>query len=197
MKFFKSSLLNSILFFVVGILLLTNKSSVVNYIPYVIGILLIVIGAIKLHLFVVNKKFYNKFKFTDLLTSIIGIGMGIIALISTETVMGSIRIILGIWILYNGINKLIIALKEKSFHSKEVKTLLIILFLIIICGIVVICIKKLSFNALGLFIVIYSVLDLTAYILNSKEEKNKDTTVIINAKESIETKEESYEIEKK
>ena len=68
------SLLGSILFLIIGILLFTDSSALVNYINYIIGAVLVIIGIVR---FIIYSKLEEK-TMMDLSSAIIPIVLGVI-----------------------------------------------------------------------------------------------------------------------
>ena len=165
----KYSLLISILFLIFGAVLATNPGDIVNFISYIIGGVIILIGVIKILLFVYAKKKYDIVKFQDIISGIILCILGIIACIWGSAVTTLIRIIVGAWILYCGISNLIVSIKFE--HKFNITSPLLILSLVMITiGIATIMITYIEFRILGIMILLYSITDIVSYILNQNKK---------------------------
>ena len=105
----------------------------------------------------------------------------------SETVEKIIRIVVGFWILFSGITKLINALKITNKNKKFI-SLIIVSLLLIIIGIYTIVIGDVLLSSIGIILMIYSALDIIGYIFYSKDseeivEINKETTLITDGSE--------------
>ncbi len=163
----KSSIFASILFLILGILLFTNSGEMVKFITYIIGIIFVVFGSIKL---------YNYYKFKDTISSIqltIGITLiiiGIIIMFCNGVIEFVIRIVMGGYILASGLNKLIVAINSKSYNNKWIG-LLITAILLIGCGLYTILKSNIVLEVVGIILIIYSSIDIISYLMYPK---NKD-----------------------
>lgn len=162
----KYYLIISIIFLIFGSILTTNPGNIVKFISYIIGSILIIIGTIRVISFIIMRKKYQITKTSNIISGIILIIFGIIACIWGTTVETVIRIIIGAWILYCGITKLIYGL---SIEQKKINPITIIAMLMIVIGLSAIMIKYIEFQILGILIIIYSVVDIIGYILSHKK----------------------------
>jgi len=163
----KSSIVASIMFFILGICLFINPGEMIKFITYIIGIILVVYGSLKL---------YNYYKFKDSISNIqltLGITtivLGLIVMFCNGVIELAIRLIMGGFILANGLNKLIVALNGKETNNKW-KELLIISIILIIGGLYIILKSNIVLSTIGLILIIYSTIDIISYIMYPK---NKD-----------------------
>lgn len=163
----KSSILASVLFLIVGIFLLVYPNEMVKFITYIIGVVLVVFGSIKL---------YSYYKFRDSIGNIqltLGIAaviIGIIVMFCNDIIEFAIRLVMGGYILANGLNKLIVALNSRTYNNKWIGLLIVGCFLII-GGLYMILKSNIVLSAIGLVLIIYSSIDIFSYLLYPK---NKD-----------------------
>lgn len=162
----KSSIIASILFLILGILLLINPGQIIKFITYIIGIIFVVFGSIKL---------YNYYKFKDSISNIqltLGITaiiIGIIIMFCNGIIELIIRLVMGGYILASGLNKLIISLNTRNQNNKWIG-LLIISLLLIICGLYIILKSNIVLSSIGVLLIIYSSIDIISYILYPKNQ---------------------------
>ena len=163
-----TSLLISILFLIVGILLFSNSEGVVKFVTYIVGALFIILGIGKMFSYYRMSKKMNINNTGDLIVGIVAIIVGIVIIFCSSAIEFLIRIIMGAWILYSGIIKLIYALKLKEFKLKLWTFVLGVSILMIICGLYIIIKSNLVFQAIGLVLIIYSIMEIVQYIITPK-----------------------------
>ena len=154
----KSSVISSVLFLILGICLFINPTEMVKFITYIIGVIFVVYGSIKL---------YNYYKFKESISNI-------------QLTLGITAIVLGLIIMFcNGvieyvirlvINKLIVSINSKEYNKKWT-VLLIISIILILGGLYMILKSNIVLSTVGLVLIIYSTVDIISYILYPK---NKD-----------------------
>ena len=118
------SLITSILFFIIGILLFSNPGGVVKIITYIIGSIFIIVGIGKIISYYRMNKKMNINNTSDLIMGIVAIVLGLVIIFCSSAIEFVIRLVMGGWILYSGIVKLIYSLKYTSdcFISASVVT---------------------------------------------------------------------------
>lgn len=187
----QSSLINSIIFFILGGILFTSAEKVISTLSIIIGVLMASTGIIELVIYFINrKKEISKTK--DLGSGIALLIISIIFIFLANIVEQIIRFIIGAWILFSGINRLINAL---SINKKDKKflPLLIIAALLIIVGIYTIVIGDVVLSTIGIIMMIYAGIDIIGYIFYTKDKVEKEeegtTTLIVPEKdEQVEEK---------
>lgn len=167
----QNSLINAIIFLVLGIILFTNPGRIVKFISYFIGGILIIIGIFNILSYNKTLKKLNIEQKSKLITGIILITMGLISILFSSLIEGTVRLICGCFILYNGIIRLINTLNNKSDKIAFIVSLCIAI-LMILCGFYVVFTANLVFKFIGLFVVIYAAMEITGYIFNSLKRKN-------------------------
>ena len=169
-SFDSSSLISSILFLLIGIILFTNPNGIVSFISYILGIVTIIIGIIKI---ISAQKDVKASNHDSVLTfGIICIVIGIILIFCGSIIELVLRFFMGAWILISGINKMVLALNLKA-TSKIWNKLLIISIILIIIGIYVIVRSNLVFSTIGLIMIIFSIFSIIGYFIVPKQ-KNSD-----------------------
>lgn len=165
-----NSLFGSVLFLLFGIILLTNPGGILKFISYIIGSILILIGIFNIISYHKILKSLNISQKSKLIFGSLLIVLGLFSMLFSSIIETTIRLILGGWIIYSGIIRFIDVLNDKenkiSFWGR-----LIVAILLIICGFYVAS-THLIYSMLGLFIIIYAVLDIIGYIFYKKEFQN-------------------------
>lgn len=163
-----TSLVSSILFLIFGIILFTNPSGILNFISYIVGGILIIIGIFNILSYRKILKKLNIDQKYKLILGVILIIFGLFIILFSSLIEMTIRLICGGWILYSGIIRLIETLNNKenkvSFISR-----LIVSILLIICGFYVAIETNLIFSTIGLFIIIYAILEIIGFIFYKKK----------------------------
>ena len=163
-----TSLVSSILFLIFGIILFTNPSGILNFVSYIVGGILIIIGVFNILSYRKTLKKLNIDQKYKLISGVILIIFGLFVILFSSLIEMTIRLICGGWILYSGIIRLIETLNNKknkvSFISR-----LIVSILLIICGFYVAIETNLIFSTIGLFIIIYAILEIIGFIFYKKK----------------------------
>lgn len=183
----QSSLISSILFFILGAILFTNADKVVSTLSIIIGTILATSGIISFIIYMFQAK--NSIpKKGNLAFGIITIILAVIFIFFSNIVEQFIRFIIGAWILFTGIIRLINVL---SMNKKNIKflELLIIAILLIIVGVYTIIVGDIILSTIGIIMMIYAAIEIVGFILYSKDKSEKEeeegtTTLIVPDNES-------------
>lgn len=155
----------SILFVVLGALLIIKPFEMVSVISILLGIVLFIIGFLKL-----VDYFTSKDKEDYLLTfALVAAVLGVIVLSNSDVITGIFRTVLGIWIILSGIRNFQTSLVWKEVKSGLWTTTVLCALLMIIAGIVVLVSSTLAIRIVGITIVIYAVLDIIARMIFMKK----------------------------
>jgi len=154
----KKSLVQPVVFLVIGLILAINPKGIVEFLSYIFGAIFLMLGIYK---YLSDLKRKNKTTSDDFY-SILMCLMGLIFIFFSGTVEFLVRLILGVWLVVNGINTSIIGTSIIKINKQHILTLLIGFFLIAI-GIYTIFVENLVFSSIGIIICVYSVLDIIDY----------------------------------
>ena len=131
-----TSILTSIIFAILGIIMIANPVETIEIVAAILGITIIVIGAEKIISYFVlkgNQDFFNY----ELIYGIIAILFGILIMAYSSTFAAIVRIVIGIWIAYTGLMKINISLKLKSAGIKSWAVVLTVSTISLLAGIMV------------------------------------------------------------
>ena len=169
-NFIKTPLIMAILLFILGAILFTNPQNIVMIVTYCFGGLFILSGFIRLANYLGDKKkeIANN---NDLIYALVLMVLGIVIILCTSMIELLLRIIMGGFILYNGILRMISALKMREFEGSIWKGSLIVAIIIILVGLYIILKSNLVFSGIGLFIMVYSVLEIVSSIMTYNNDK--------------------------
>ena len=146
----------SMLFVILGVLLMIKPSEVMSVIYILLGMILFIMGFLKL-----VDYFTSKDKEDYLLTfALILTVLGVIVLCCSDVITGIFRIVLGIWIIASGIRNFQTSLIWKEVKSGLWTITVLCALLMIIAGIVILVSRTLAIRIVGITIVIYAVLDI-------------------------------------
>ena len=181
-----TSIFFSCIFILIGSFLLARPDDAIHLVSYALGILLMLWGVISIVQFFSNKDnpSYLELSF---IVGVFAFIFGLIIFIKPNTIASIIPLLLGIWMLINGVTKLSYSLTLNRENNAAAS--IIISVIIVILGILLIFnpfagAKKLV-QILGITIIVYSVLDLIECFTIKKvykKEKKVEEGKIIEAK---------------
>lgn len=154
------SIVESIIFMVLGFVLIFKAEEAIKVISYILGGTFIVIGLIKIIAYFFAKR--NDFLpyVYDLIYGIMAIVIGIITIYYSSTIETILRIIIGVWIIYSALVKFSLTLKIRSLESKAWFVSLILSIIMFACGLFIILNSGTIVITIGVIIVIYAILDI-------------------------------------
>lgn len=169
-KLINVSILTSAVLLVIGIFLFIEPDTVIRMISIVLGLLFLVPGISAL------VDYFKEKNNSSLITGIITVLISLILIINTKFVASILPFILGIYFVVNGINRLMYAVELKKQGFVDFSKSLVLALLIIFCGIIFIinpfegalAITKI----IGIFMIIYSLLDITNTVIVKKGMKD-------------------------
>ena len=179
-KMFTLSIFSSILFIVIGLLLFFKPGDTLKTISYIIGGLILVFGIFGVARFSKSEKKGLNF---DLIYAILSFIAGLIIIFNPEALASIIPVVLGIWIVINSAIKIQYSFYIKSDTSNKWKATLIMSLITLICGIVLLFnpFKAASYvaQAVGLFIMVYAVIDLVESFMLKTKQNNVQTAEVV------------------
>lgn len=182
------NLIYALLFLVLGIILLTSREDIIGMVSKVIGTILIIVGIIKSIVYIYMKGKLGEYNISELLIGIVIIGLGILFITLAGTLSFAIRVIIGVWALLAGINRIIFAISIKQIDNTGFKMYFISAFIMIVVGILLI--SGLFDKIIGLLIIIYSISEIVDYIYYMSKDKKfeKETSIVKVNKKSMKNK---------
>ena len=159
-----TSLLTSLVFAILGILLITNPEGSTKVVSLIVGILFIIVGLYKLVDYCLTRGKYNFYNY-DIAYGIIAIILGIITIVYKSQIETIFRVLIGIWIVYTGIIRLSLSFKLKLVESPTWICSLLISIVMIVCGLYTIFVSNAIVVTIGIVILIYSILDMIEDII--------------------------------
>lgn len=159
-----TSIITSVVTAIIGIVIIGNPMVTLKIVAYVLGSLFIAFGVIKLISYFVAKGAYDFYNY-EMIYGILAIIIGIVTIAYSNTIATIFRIIIGVWILYSGIMRFGLVLKLKKLEINEWKYALMIAILILICGVYVLVKAETIGIAIGIAVLIYSIMDIIEGII--------------------------------
>ena len=163
-KYLKYSIVTSTILIILGFLLVFQSETTIMMISYVIGGVLVAIGALALIRYVKNGDSPILRNELDIVYGIVTIIFGIIIIKNYQAIASIIPAVIGIAIIINSASKLNYAFQLKTDENNMWKTTMIISIISTIFGVI------LLFNpfeaalgimkVIGIFIIVYAILDL-------------------------------------
>lgn len=203
-RMWTSSILSACGFIVLGLFLLFKPETTISMISYVLGTIILLLGAFAFIRYFQNREIGGMFNF-NLVYGIICIVAGLVLVFNPTALASLIPFILGIFIVVNSALKVQYAIELKQYNNKMWMTTLILSFITLVFGVVLI------FNpfegavvltqVIGIFVILYSVLDVIECYIIKKNLKGIQKLVeeVGEIKEAVieETTEKSKKTEKK
>lgn len=164
-KFLKRSswtdIVISIIFVLLGILLIAKPNETVDAISMILGIVFIAMGVLKL------VEYYTSDTKEDYLLSIalIAVIFGVVIIFASDAILSLFRVILGIWIIATGVMDFQTTLIWKEVKSPYWTAALLFSILMMFAGIIILISKDIIITTMGIIIVVYAVLDIVDRII--------------------------------
>ena len=163
------SILISLVFALIGGILIWKPNEIITILSYILGTILIIIGIGKIIHFVSSKGEYDLYQY-DMILGIFAIILGIVAIIYNDAIATLINIIIGMWITYTALIRLSVAIKVKKQSNKNIWIPILVLALImLVCGIFIIFNKEVIVTTMGIVLLIYSIIDIIEEIIFMRE----------------------------
>jgi len=189
----KSSLISSIIFFIIGAILTAYSERIMATTYKIIGVTFLVITVCNIISIIIRKKKELPIYANRVAIGIITLILAILFFFFHSIIDEAIRFIVGAWILFSGVIRLIGALRTDHKASRFI-ALLIVSILLIILGFITIIKNGILLWVVGIIIMIYSAIEIVGYIFYSKDNNNfetdeEETRLLIPEKDEKEDKE--------
>jgi uncharacterized membrane protein HdeD (DUF308 family) len=169
----KSSLFMAIIFLILGALIMSNPNLVIAIIAYIIGICLIAFGiysSIKNYL---DTKANSNTSSTNLIIGIVSIIVGVIFIFLANAIGIAVQYLVGAWILFKGIERLINTLQSNKKDNNYIVQL-VVAILLIAAGLYNILKANIGLSIVGLIMMIYAILEIVGYLTNRNSNNAND-----------------------
>lgn len=166
----KIDILISSILALIGIVLMIKPENTLNAIAIILGTITIIYGLYRLLNFIIKKEIIGELLYDNgLVIGIMSIICGLILIIYIGIIETVLRIIIGLWIVYNGIIKI---LEANIFKYTSLWPALIISSSISIAlGLYITFYSGALITILGGIILTYSIIDIVQTVIYNKKEK--------------------------
>lgn len=159
------SIITSIVFAILGIIMILNPETTIEIVSSIIGLIIIVIGAeriVKYFAFRGDIDFFNN----DVIYGIIAVLFGILIMTHSNTFVSVVRIVIGIWIAYSALTKINFALKLKKVQIKTWTLVFTLSTISLIAGILIMFTNTVSIVVMtAIVMIIYAISDIIDEII--------------------------------
>ena len=161
------SMLESILFAILGIILVCRPEGTVKMITGIIGTIFIVIGFLKIINYFSSNGINDFFNY-DLIYGLTSIVIGFVAMFYLNIIASIFRIIIGIWIVYTSFVRINASIQIKRVGSGAWIYSLILALIMFSCGLYVIINSNAIIVSIGIIMIVYAVIDIIENIIFMK-----------------------------
>lgn len=180
-KIYRMSLISSIVFLIFGLLLIFQTESIIKTVSIIIGSILLIIG-----IFPIVNYFRNRdqgiLSSAGLLYGIFSAVAGIVIIVNNNLLLTIVPVLAGVWMIINSVNKIQIAmeLRDNKISSWLISFIFAIIILIVATLLIIYPARGaiIVSRTVGIFIVIYSILDIADSVLIKLKGKQVKQEII-------------------
>lgn len=166
-----AAIAESLVFAILGIILICNPEGTVKIISILLGAIFIVIGIVKILRYITSKSSENLYSNYDLIYGLTAIVIGIVAMIYMSTIGSIFRVIVGVWIIYTSFVRMNTSIQLKKLNNKIWIYSLVLAIIMFIGGLYVVVNTGAIIVTIGAIMVAYSVIDIIESIIFMKNVK--------------------------
>ena len=162
----------SIIYGILGLVILLKSEMTNSVVGILIGTFFLLSGILEIYTFI-DKSKIKLFK-SNLIIGFINIILGIFVMLNPLTIINILNIGLGITLLIEGIKKLVLYINLKKVGEKSQRIILVTVLLLIFMGILIIINPFRSIlitQTIGVFIILYNIVNLNNLVLLKKRSK--------------------------
>lgn len=160
----KSSIVLSILFFLLGLILYIDFNKVINFVSYVLGTIIIFLGIYKLWSYYRKKLNGDITNYDEFGFGVVDLILGVLIIVLADAFTTILRFFVGGWVLLAGINRFVQAMSYNELKKNKFISLLVMSIIVIGLGVYII-LNKNSLDIIGLLIMIYSIIEIIESIM--------------------------------
>lgn len=154
------SIVESIVFIILGIILIWKADVAIKVISFILGVLFIAFGIFKVAQGIgMQKEHYEAYNY-ELVFGLMAVVIGIVTMYYGSAIETILRIIIGIWIIYSSLIKFTLSLKMKQLELRAWGYSFILSVIMFVCGLFVILNAGAIISIVGAIMIFYSVIDI-------------------------------------
>ena len=166
-----TSVITSLIFAIIGLVMIYNPETTMIFISTILGIFFIVVGVIKVINYFISKG--NSTLFTnDIAWGLIAVIIGLVTIVYSSTIESIFRIMIGVWIIYSGLTRFGLSFRLKNINDKLWAIVLCLAVLMIVGGLYVTFYPGALIVTLGVIILVYAIMDLIESFIFMKNVKD-------------------------
>lgn len=160
----QASIIESIIFAILGAVLIAKPEETVKVISYILGAGLIIVGIYQIVNYIKMNGQNDLYNY-HLIYGVMTIVIGIITIIYSATIGSIFRIIIGIWIIYSSVVRASSSLKLRAIKSNIWIYTLIISIIMFCCGLYIVLNQGTIVVTVGILMLVYAVMDIIENII--------------------------------
>ncbi len=165
------SILESLIFGILGAVVIWKPEETIKVISYVLGAIFVAIGVLKIINYFLTKEKYDFYNY-DLIYGLMTCVLGIVAIVYSSTISSILRIIIGIWIIYSSFIRMNLSFELKSLKVSAWGYSLILAIVMFLCGLYVTMNSGTVIMTIGIMIVAYAIIDIIENIIFMRNVKD-------------------------
>ena len=158
------SIITSIIFAILGFIMIKNPEGTINVISKVIGLIILLIGIEKIINYLLFNGNGDLFNY-DLIYGIIAIIIGVLIMVYSSVFANIVGIVIGIWIAYEAAIKMLLSLKLKNAGASSWLVMLALSAITLLAGVFIVFNQSSIIVATGIVMIIYAVIDIIDEII--------------------------------
>ena len=166
-----TSVLTSIIFAIIGLIMIFFPDTTMKFISTILGAFFIIIGILKVISYFASKG-NSTFFSNDIAWGLIAIVIGLVTIVYSNTIESIFRIMIGIWIIYSGFTRFTLSFRLKDVNTKLWAVVLTFAVLMVIGGLYVTFYPGALILTLGVIVLIYAIMDLIESFIFMKNMKD-------------------------
>ena len=167
-----TSIAESLVFVILGLILVLRPSEIMSIIAYVIGAIFIATGTIKIINYAQQGGKNDLYNY-DLIYGIMAAVIGLLIIIYKDSISQIFGIIIGLWIIYSSVVRFSSSLKLKNANNDVWKYSLTIAVIMFLCGLfVTLSSGAIIVTVIGAIMIVYGILDIAENIIFINNVKN-------------------------
>ena len=159
-----TAIVESIVFAILGLILIIQPDTVMSIIAYVLGGIFIAAGIIKILSYIQQKGQKDLYNY-ELIFGIISAVVGIVIIKSGNQISQIFGMIIGMWIIYSSVVRFGSALKLKSTNTNIWLYSIAIAFVMFLIGLYLVLGDGALIVTIGIIMIVYSVLDIIENVI--------------------------------